>query len=464
MKFLISRPVAAGFCCFTLCSGFGRIFGQDAAEAQHDIIGVSKSEVKTAFKSQADTTWFKQAGLGLFIHFGIASVGGHQDLSWSMIKDTPWNKHNLDVLTPNAYYALANNFNPTNYNPDEWLKAAKEAGFGYAVMTTRHHDGFALWPSAYGDLNIKQFMGGRDLVKEFVEACRRNGLRVGFYYSSPDWYHERDYKTWGYNTKGTPESPHLDMNHQPVTALPKRPADFEAETAAYLNGQIHELLTQYGQIDYLWFDGSQKGVMSLAEIKKLQPAILINDRQHGSGDVMTAQYEGKLPKERPHFLWEHCFSMVGAWSYTKPVHCQPAESIEEKLAKCRTWGGNVLADFGPQPDGDMPPEYYQCLTQLKVWMEWAASAVVGVQPGPYPEKCNVPMTVNGDSWYAFLPTVKAGDQTQIILKTTAIPQAACLLQTGRALPITSIADGFSITVPTELITNSVNIVKIVGCL
>lgn len=142
------------------------------------------------------------------------------------MKNTPWDAgaKNKNKMTLNAYFALAEQFQPTNYHPERWLQAAKDAGFGYAVLTTRHHDGFALWPSAYGEFNTRTHLGGRDLVGEYVAACRKTGLKVGFYYSPPDWHFEREYRSWGYGTKGTPESPHLGLDHRPVAQLPKRPA------------------------------------------------------------------------------------------------------------------------------------------------------------------------------------------------------------------------------------------------
>ena len=128
--------------------------------------------------------WFPEASLGLFMHWGIHSVVGAQP-SWDMITGY---RYGGRVAPPERYYALAERFNPQQYDPNKFLKAAKEAGFTYAVLTTRHHDGYALWPSKYG-IGTKQYMNGRDLLKDYVEACRANGLKVGFYYSPRDWHY-----------------------------------------------------------------------------------------------------------------------------------------------------------------------------------------------------------------------------------------------------------------------------------
>src|SRR5581483_11974790 len=144
-------------------------------QAEHDAIGNAPMTNSTAHTMHPDAQWYGDAGLGLFIHWGIASVKGI-NISWSMIEGLDGKPMQI---TPNDYWAMAKNFNPTNYNPDKWLKAARDAGFTYAVLTTRHHEGFALWPSDYGDFSTKNYMGGRDLVKDYVEACRKNGLKVG---------------------------------------------------------------------------------------------------------------------------------------------------------------------------------------------------------------------------------------------------------------------------------------------
>jgi len=314
----------------------------------------------------------------MFIHWGLASVSGNVDLSWGMMKNTPWDagQNNRNKLAPAEYFAMAKRFNPANYHPERWLKAAKEAGFGYAVLTTRHHEGFAMWPSKFGDFNTRNYMGGRDLVREYVKACRKVGMRVGFYYSPPDWYREREYQSWGWDTKGTPESPHLGLNWEPLAALPKRPVDFEDKHVAYVNGQLTELLTKYGPIDYLWFDGSAgPKVLSQDQIRKLQPNIIINDRQHGFGDVATSAYEYKVPTTRPAGWWEHCFSMVGAWGYTKPETFAPTSQLIERIGQVRAMGGNVLANYAPRPDGEMPDGFYKQMEELKAWHKQTNSGI-----------------------------------------------------------------------------------------
>jgi alpha-L-fucosidase len=129
-----------------------------------------------------DAQWFKTAGLGLFMHWGIHSTAGIQP-SWTMIKD-----YERIYYPPEKYFALAEKFDPHHYDPDKWMLAAKQAGFSYAVLTAKHHDGYALWPTQFGNFSTRQYLNGRDLLQPYVEACRKYGLKVGFYFSQRDWH------------------------------------------------------------------------------------------------------------------------------------------------------------------------------------------------------------------------------------------------------------------------------------
>lgn len=240
----------------------------DSAKQQHAVIGTAPANAMAPIAKDRARRWFPEAGLGLFIHWGLSSVDGHHELSWGMMANCPWKAP--QALTPTAYWKLADQFHPQQYHPEKWLQAAKDAGFGYAVLTTRHHDGYALWPSDYGDFSTKNNLDGRDLVGEYVKACRKVGLKVGLYYSPPDFHFNRQYMSFGYGSKGTPESPHLGLQHEPVQ-LPDKPAAFADRYLAYVNGQITELMTRYGKIDLLWFDGGA-GPKMLSQEKILRPA------------------------------------------------------------------------------------------------------------------------------------------------------------------------------------------------
>lgn len=191
---------------------------------------------------------------------------------------------------PKEYWALAATWNPKRFKPHQWVKTAKEAGFKYIVLTTKHHDGYAMWPSNYGNFGVKQKMNGRDLIGEFVEACHENQLKVGLYFSPPDWYYDADYINWDYSEKSI-----LNVYHQPIQQLPHKPASHEENRKKMVASQVRELLTNYGRIDLMWFDGGH-GEISNDEIRRLQPGIIINRRNGAPGDYGDS--EGVLPTKR----------------------------------------------------------------------------------------------------------------------------------------------------------------------
>ena len=357
----------------------------DAAALQHQLIGNIPTGSDWVTNPHPDARWFDNARLGLFIHWGIASVHGATDLSWGMIKDRPWDSGSeisRDV-TPVEYYQLANKFDPQNYHPERWLAAAKAAGMTYAVLTAKHHDGYTLWPSASGEVGVRHSLGGRDLVAPFVEACRNTGLKVGLYYSPPDWHFSRNHMSFEYKSFGAierwrrdggarPEVQAFGFDHQPYQPIPYL-ADFEEQLAQHVKIQIEELLTRYGKVDLLWFDGrpyplDTPGAITIDRIRELQPSILINPRLLHGGDFAT--FECRMPAEPPVGRWEYNDTISDSrpgnsgWGYHDGGIYETADVVRTRLKKVRIWGGNYLANCGLRPDGEMPPDYYVLMSQL----------------------------------------------------------------------------------------------------
>lgn len=335
-------------------------------QQQHDIIGYAKND--SAFKrtDSPDAQWFyKPVQLGLFIHFGISTVGGDIDISWGMMDNPERRKKGNGILTPREYWKLAENFNPDKYNPEEWLSKAKEAGFTYAVFTTRHHDGFAMWPSDAGDFSTKNYMNGRDLVGEYVKACRKVGLRVGLYYSPPDWRFNQKYMSFMAGSKSAkyPERENEGIDHEVIGDIPEMPDEHYEKFAHYINAQVRELLTRYGKIDLIWFDGTTKDTSKIIkpeEIRALQPGIIINDRLYGVGDYSSG-YECHLPDTKPDTYWEtaQIWHVGGGWSYVKNADKYRALDITmHQYEVARAFGGNLLLNIAPRADGSVPEAYY----------------------------------------------------------------------------------------------------------
>jgi alpha-L-fucosidase len=443
---------------------------------EHSAIGVAGSKAPASFHRNAspDAQWYPTAGLGLFIHWGISTVEAKSGISWQMVAGRELSKARLtpeeiqkiiatngwkSVTTPRHYWSLAPQFKPDKYDPDKWLRAAKAAGFKYAVLTTRHHDGFALWPSAYGNFNTKNFMGGKDLVKEYVEAARRNGLKVGFYYSPPDWYFTQKYNSFLYHgaKKMNPELPDLDIDLKAAN-LPKPTPEETKAYRDYLRGQIKELLTNYGKIDMLWFDG-KPDVISIDEIRAMQPGIVVNDRMWGHGDIFTRS-ERNLASVRPaKEWWENCQVWANSsWAYVDEDY-KPNSSIIEQFVRVRAWNGNFLLNVGPMSNGELPPIAYDRMTEFGNWVHQNEEAIFGTTDAPDAEHANVPVTARAGVRY--LHAVPSFQDTTLELTGTKRPKSVRLLRDGKPLKFEwSEQGGLKVEIPATMRTPLVDVVKV----
>lgn len=299
--------------------------------------------------------WFPKAGLGLFIHWGISSVDGYLDLSWGMMKDFIYSPR---VCPPEEYFALAKKFIPGRFNAEKLIGAAKAAGCRYCVFTTRHHDSFAMWPSRYGDFNTRVYMDGRDLVGEYVAACRKYGMKVGLYFSPPDFRTCGEYLPYG----GWQE----DRREE----IPKVLKDYEY---AVVRGQVHELLTRYGKIDLLWFDGKWQHILREEEIRALQPDIVIGRGE----DTNFASTECHIPTEEEYkenftgCWWEYCGEMTNCWGYVKrdEYRLKSVEELAEWFTSVRIHGGNFLINIGPDAEGDFTELEYKRLSEFGAFVK-----------------------------------------------------------------------------------------------
>jgi len=403
-------------------------------------------------RTRALSSWFYQAALGLFVHWGPASVG-EVEVGWSMYRNS--SAPNL-FWPPEKYNALADQFDPKNYDPDRWMEAAARAGFKYTAFVTRHHDGYAMWPSQYGEFGTRTKMHGRDLVRPFVEACRKNGIKVGFYFSPTDWNFCP--KGWPYRGWPRAEPKFLYTDPPKKAGLPRfvemKQDEFDKYFPIYfeyMKGQLTELMTNYGKIDLLWWDGLDwppgfdlRGKEMDDYIRRLQPGIVINDRYvptRGTrelGDYNT-DYEAKDPTNRPEGAWEQCSPICGSWAYGGvKAPCETAAYVIERLVKNRTWGGNYLPNFGPRPDGTMQPEFYSICDQMAAWMRHSAVSIYDIEPGPYPDKCNIPVTVKGNTWYVHFVDYH---RKAAVLKGVGAPKSAVLLRTGKKVAWNQQDDG-----------------------
>lgn len=396
----------------------------DKADAQHLILGqhmTAEAAASSVKNSHPDAQWFPKAGLGLFVHIGIATVHGGADLSWCMYANKAWEDFEI---APYEYWKFADVWNPFRFKPEKFVKQAKKAGFKYIVLTTKHHDGYTMWPSKYGDLGVKQKLNGRDIVKEFVDACHKNNIKVGLYFSPPDWYFDRDYKNWDRSGKQF-----MNGHYQVLAQAPEKPAGHDEKRKEMVANQVRELLTHYGRIDLMWFDAGQ-GEISNAEVRRLQPGIVINRRNGQKGDYGDS--EGRLPQKRFYGWFETCETCWPSnnWSYSTSDRMDTAADVIEKLVRLRAWGGNLLANVGPKADGSMPEEAIKAWKEMGKWMEHSGESVYDVQGGPYPEKANQPVTLKGN--HTMYVHLLPGFQADAIVKDVkSKPLKAILLRTGK---------------------------------
>jgi len=445
----------------------------DTVKAEHDALGNAPAPADTAHSAHPDAQWYPDAGLGLFIHWSPSSVKGI-NIGWSMIEGL---NGRPAQITPNEYWALAEKFNPQKYDPNKWLKAAKDAGFVYAVFTTRHHEGFAMWPSAYGEFNTKNYMGGRDLLKDYVNACRKNGLKVGFYYSPPDWYFERETK----NFTRRPNSPPLGPDLKPRESKPT-PEQLAAQTVEYsrmIRGQLEELLTKYGKIDLLWFDGRAPNVapdecMSVERIRELQPGIVLNTRWHGRGDFINMERTLKTDKIQDGWA-EYCNTWTPYWPHVNDAPFRAPGFILGQLVTCRSLQVNYLPGVGPTLDGEFVDGIYQGFAAVRDWMKINAASIKGTKALSAGESASVPATSLGSTRYLFaLPKFKdngandqvyekdllpAGDVT-LTLKGVAKPASVKLLGDKKPLEFSYADNTVTVQLPAAKRTKLVDVVQV----
>jgi len=487
---------------FTLGSASLQAQNKDGETVKNEHTMINMGEEKNAAGAHTmhpDAQWYPDAGLGLFIHWGLSSVK-NLDASWPMIPGRALVNKKLDsaelarvvrekdynlngkppVITPNEYWAMAKDFNPQHYDPDKWIKAAKEAGFTYAVLTTRHHEGFAMWPSNYGNFSTKNYMGGKDLIKPFVEACRKYGLKVGLYYSPPDWYFDREYMSFLYGRvyATNPGLPKVDADLNPRTGTPKSEAEIkkhQADFAAMVKGQVTELLTRYGKIDLIWFDGKPpipngENAITQDEIRALQPGIVINPRLHGKGDFIT--FERNPPSQDPGGVWaEFCNLWTGSWANSNTRPFRSNGFVLGQLVACRAWRVNYLLGVGPTSDGIFPDAVYKNMAIVQEWMKINKQAIQHTTQLPAGETASVPATANGKFRYLFaIPEFKdkgmmdedmlpAKDLT-LTAKISAKPRSVVLLGSSKKLQYTYTDNELSVQLPATLRTKLVDVVQI----
>ncbi|MEV0318537.1 alpha-L-fucosidase [Streptomyces sp. NPDC050658] len=339
--------------------------------------------------------WFTDAKLGIFLHWGIYSVDGVAE-SWSFFHDqVPYDR----------YMAQLEGFTASAYDPDAWADLFVRAGARYAVLTSKHHDGVALWDTAAHDLSVvKRTPAGRDLISPYVAALRARGIKVGLYYSHLDWSHP-DYAT----VRPAGQDPAERGNRYSMPAVGEESEERWADFLAFHRAQVRELLERF-EPDLLWFDGEwerspeQWRMAELdEEIRSLSPHTVVNGRLAGHGDYATP--EQGVPIEPPSQPWELCLTVNDSWGYQpQDDHHKSPRQIVRIFVEAIGGGGNLLLDVGPKEDGTILPEQTERLEALGEWIARHSDAVYGTIRGLPHGHFYGPSTLSADrrTLYLFL--------------------------------------------------------------
>jgi alpha-L-fucosidase len=355
------------------------------------LISFSLQSQTDASKNQAKMQWFKDAKLGIFIHWGIYSVNG---------VDESWSFHNKKMSYAD-YMKQLNGFTAKNYNPDAWAQLIKASGARYAVITTKHHDGIALWDTRANNMSTAKLTPARkDVLTPFFAALRKAGLKAGAYFSILDWSHQ-DYPGF--------------LKDSSRYQIKDDPARWNRYLAFY-QSQIQELSTKFNP-DLFWFDGDWEHSAAEWQAQKVRnmilennPNAIINGRLAGFGDYETP--EQNFPITRPSLNpWELCMTANNNWGYhpDDSAYKTPYELITI-FADVISNGGNLLFDIGPREDGWIPTEQVHLLEELGKWTHKHEAAIFNTEAGMPPGHFYGPTTISKDSstLYLFVPALNRG--------------------------------------------------------
>jgi alpha-L-fucosidase len=406
---------------------------------------------ETPVQHDARMAWFRDARFGMFIHWGVYSVPAGE---WN--GKTGYGEWFLEEtkIPVSQYERFADKFNPVKFDAKAWVRMAKDAGMKYIVVTSKHHDGFALWDSKLTDWDIARTAFWRDPLKELANECRKAGIVFCFYHSIMDWHHP----DWGTRRAWN------DL------AAKSGPPDMDRYTA-YMKGQLQELLTGYGPIGILWFDGEwespwthERGVEVYNYVRSLQPNLIVNNRVgkgrsgmqgmnkgQGVGDYGTPEQEIPPTGFGPGVDWESCMTMNDHWGYNKNDHnWKSTQTLVRNLIDCASKGGNYLLNIGPTAEGEFPAASIERLQQIGAWMKVNHDSIYGTTASPFKRlawgRCTTKVTGKTTTLYLHVFDWPTNGKLGLPgLKNPVL--SATLLANGASLPIATNATGVILSLP-----------------
>jgi len=365
--------------------------------------------------------WWRDAAFGMFIHWGVYSVPAGQYKGQEVKGLGEWIMEDAKIPI-SEYEQFAKQFNPQKFDAKEWARIAKDAGVKYIVITSKHHDGFAMWDSKVSDYDIVDFSPfKRDILKELTTACKAAGIKMCFYHSIMDW-HQPDAKAAKYPHQST-ENP-----------------DWENYRENYLKPQLKELITNYDP-EVLWFDGEwidewtePQGKDLYAYLKSLKPSLIINNRigkgrkgmngmnayEDAAGDFGTPEQE--ILEGTSDFDWESCMTMNDTWGFkTNDHNWKSSEKLIHNLIDVAAKGGNYLLNIGPKADGTIPPETVSRLADMGKWLKVNGEAIYGTNGRKdYKEGDNIRFTVSKDGKTTYAMITKLPADRKVIISSVLV--------------------------------------------
>ena len=391
---------------------------------------------------EARMAWFREARFGMFIHWGLYAIPARGE----------WVR-SFEQMPEEDYLPYFQEFDPVDYDPRKWARAAKMAGMRYVILTAKHHDGFCLFDSKYTDFKSTNTKLGRDIVADFVAAVRSEGLRVGLYFSLLDWHH--------------PDYPHHGDRNHPMRNHPEcsnEHRDFD-RYLRYMHDQVREICTNYGKIDILWFDfayddmrGEKWKATELVDmVRSLQPGVIIDNRLEVSGEGYgslaqcrpTAFHGDFVSPEQmipPNWIqdiegrdvaWEACVTMNRNWGYhATDRFFKPAPMLIRKIVECVSKGGNLLLNVGPDARGNIPEASMERLEAIGKWMDKNSRSIHGCGKAGIEKPDYGRVTRNGNKLYFHVYENTLGPLPLLGLKREQIGSIR-YLATGAEIPIST---------------------------